>query len=132
MRRRPLPGTFGCFAAAALAAGAALAVCATSVAGWQADTQALEPKPLGVMTFNIRTSGGNDGDNAWPHRRGLVAETIARAAPDVAGLQEALDEQIRYLVRCAPGLPLAGRRPGAERRDRAQRVRARSSTGATP
>ena len=54
------------------------------------------------MTFNIRTSSGNDGDNGWPHRRALVAETIARAAPDVAGLQEALDEQIRYLSAALP------------------------------
>ena len=54
------------------------------------------------MTFNIRTSGSDDGDNAWPHRRALVAETIARAAPDVAGLQEALDEQIRYLAASLP------------------------------
>ena len=54
------------------------------------------------MTFNIRTSGGNDGDNAWPHRRALVAETIAAAAPDVAGLQEALDEQIRFLAASLP------------------------------
>ena len=58
-------------------------------AGGQDDT----PVPLGVMTFNIRTSSGNDGDNGWMHRRTLVAKTIERLAPDVAGLQEALDEQ---------------------------------------
>ena len=102
-RRPPVAGrTLASVAAAAFAAGAVLAVSATSVAGRQADTRELEPAPLGVMTFNIRTSSGNDGDNAWPHRRALVAETIARAAPDVAGLQEALDEQIRYLSAALP------------------------------
>ena len=58
---------------------------------------------LTVMTFNIRTSGGNDGDNGWVHRRALVAKTMERFAPDVAGLQEALDEQVEYLADALPG-----------------------------
>ena len=53
--------------------------------------------PLDVMTFNIRTANGRDGDNAWPYRRALVVETIEQFAPQVVGLQEALDEQIEYL-----------------------------------
>ena len=53
--------------------------------------------PLDVMTFNIRTASGRDGDNAWPHRKDLVVATIERFAPQVVGLQEALDEQIEYL-----------------------------------
>ena len=67
------------------------------------DESVESPTPLTVMTFNIRTSSGNDGDNAWPHRRALVAATIERLAPDVAGLQEALDEQVEYLVDALPG-----------------------------
>ena len=59
--------------------------------------------PLTVMTFNIRTSGGNDGENGWVHRRTLVAEAIGRLAPDVAGLQEALDVQVEYLASALPG-----------------------------
>ena len=61
------------------------------------------PAPLSVMTFNIRTAAGNDGDNGWMHRRALVARTIERLAPDVAGLQEALDEQVEYLADALPG-----------------------------
>ena len=61
-----------------------------------------EPLPLSVMTFNIRTSGSDDGDNGWPRRRVLVAGTIARLAPDVVGLQEALDEQVEYLADALP------------------------------
>ncbi len=68
-----------------------------------ADGQDEAPAPLSVMTFNIRTSAGNDGDNGWMHRRALVAGTIERLAPDVAGLQEALDEQVEYLADALPG-----------------------------
>ena len=55
------------------------------------------------MTFNIRTSGGNDGENGWVHRRVLVADTFGRLAPDVAGLQEALDDQVEWLAGALPG-----------------------------
>ena len=57
---------------------------------------------LDVMTFNIRTSSIPDGDNAWPHRKGLVAETIRRFAPQVVGMQEAISEQIEYLTSALP------------------------------
>jgi endonuclease/exonuclease/phosphatase family metal-dependent hydrolase len=50
------------------------------------------------MTFNIRTSIGRDGNNVWPNRKELVAETIRRSSPHLVGLQEALTEQIEYLA----------------------------------
>ena len=56
-----------------------------------------ESFPLDVMTFNIRTAMGRDGDNVWRNRRALVAETIRRSNPHVVGLQEALAEQIQFL-----------------------------------
>jgi endonuclease/exonuclease/phosphatase family metal-dependent hydrolase len=49
------------------------------------------------MTFNIRTSDGQDGDNIWPMRKELVVETIRAFDPDVLGLQEALTVQIDFL-----------------------------------
>ena len=55
------------------------------------------------MTFNIRTSGSDDGQNDWVHRRGLVADTFGRLAPDVAGLQEVLDDQVEWLAGALPG-----------------------------
>jgi endonuclease/exonuclease/phosphatase family metal-dependent hydrolase len=58
--------------------------------------------PLDVMTFNIRTANGRDGENNWPLRKELVVETIGRFAPQVVGLQEALDEQIEYLDAMLP------------------------------
>ena len=57
---------------------------------------------LDVMTFNIRTSNVSDGDNGWPHRKKLVSETIRRYAPQVVGLQEAVDEQIEFLTAALP------------------------------
>ncbi len=38
---------------------------------------------LDVMTFNIRTANGRDGENSWPHRKDLVVETIERFSPQV-------------------------------------------------
>jgi len=53
--------------------------------------------PVDVMTFNIRTSMGQDGHNSWPHRKELVAETILLHEPMIVGLQEVLSDQIEYL-----------------------------------
>jgi endonuclease/exonuclease/phosphatase family metal-dependent hydrolase len=57
---------------------------------------------LDAMTFNIRTSNGRDGENSWSYRKDLVVDTIERFAPQVVGLQEALDEQIEYLDTMLP------------------------------
>ena len=93
----------GAVAALVLGVAAAAPGAAGQPAGAQA-TDALEESSalLTVMTFNIRTSGSDDGDNDWVHRRALVAGTIARLAPDVLGLQEALDEQVEYLADALP------------------------------
>ena len=50
--------------------------------------------PLDVMTFNIRTSNIDDGDNAWPRRKEkeMVAATIRRFEPHIIGMQEAISE----------------------------------------
>ncbi len=55
------------------------------------------PTPLDVMTFNIRTSNGQDGEDSWPFRKALVVDTIRWLAPDVLGVQEALVDQVEYL-----------------------------------
>ncbi len=52
---------------------------------------------LDVMTFNIRTAEGQDGDNVWPRRKELVVQTMRAFDPDVLGLQEALTVQIDFL-----------------------------------
>jgi endonuclease/exonuclease/phosphatase family metal-dependent hydrolase len=52
---------------------------------------------LEVMTFNIRTANGQDGDNVWPRRKALVVDTLRAVDADVLGLQEVLTEQIEFL-----------------------------------
>jgi len=66
------------------------------------DATPTDELPLTVMTFNIRTSGGDDKENAWPKRRELVSETISKFSPHVIGLQEVLSEQIEYLETSLP------------------------------
>ena len=63
-----------------------------------------------VMTFNVRTANGRDGENAWPKRKDLVVETIERFAPQVVGLQEALDAQTEYLDAMLPDYRWLGAR----------------------
>lgn len=87
--------------------GSVLALAATAVLGGavpstRASLDRLQAVPVKVMTFNIRTSMGQDGDNVWPNRKALVAETIRQYSPDVLGLQEALEEQIEYLADALP------------------------------
>jgi endonuclease/exonuclease/phosphatase family metal-dependent hydrolase len=49
------------------------------------------------MTFNIRFANPDDGPNAWPNRRGMVAEILRAQAADFVGLQEALHTQLADL-----------------------------------
>ena len=80
-----------------LVAGALVVLVSIGVAP-RASAQVL----LDVMTFNIRTSNGQDGDNVWPRRKALVAETIRRFAPQVVGVQEGLNDQVEYLASVLP------------------------------
>ena len=54
------------------------------------------------MTFNVRTSNIDDGENAWDHRKALVVDTILSQAPQVLGFQEALADQLEYLSEALP------------------------------
>jgi len=55
------------------------------------------------MTYNIRYNNPEDGINAWPNRKERVAEMIgSRYQADLAGLQEALREQIDDLDALLP------------------------------
>ncbi len=52
---------------------------------------------LKVMSFNIRYGTAEDGTNSWNYRYAATYEMLKDEAPDVFGLQEALDFQIRYI-----------------------------------
>lgn len=60
------------------------------------------PAPLRVMSFNIRTSTIDDGENAWPRRRDVLIETIRSANCDVLGLQEVMAEQLAAVLAALP------------------------------
>jgi endonuclease/exonuclease/phosphatase family metal-dependent hydrolase len=60
------------------------------------------------MTFNIRYGAADDGENSWPFRRSLVAETIRRASPDVLAIQEALAFQLNDLSQALEGYQKLG------------------------
>ena len=48
------------------------------------------------MTYNIRLSTGNDGENAWEHRKEGLVNQIRFHEPDVFGIQEGLPDQVAY------------------------------------
>ena len=61
-----------------------------------------------AMTFNIRLDIASDGENAWPHRKDMVAAVIRREAPDLLGTQEVLLHQKQHLEAALPGYTFVG------------------------
>lgn len=53
-----------------------------------------------VGTFNIRYDNAADGDNAWRHRRAMVADILRSG--EIWGLQEALPSQVAELLGALP------------------------------
>ena len=52
---------------------------------------------LKVMSYNIRLGSANDGTNSWHMRYPATAEMLKDQAPDVFGVQEALEYQINFI-----------------------------------
>lgn len=63
---------------------------------------------LRVMSFNVRYGRADDGENAWPHRRRLLIETVKAFGPDLLGTQEALGFQAEFLRQNLPGYAHVG------------------------
>jgi endonuclease/exonuclease/phosphatase family metal-dependent hydrolase len=57
---------------------------------------------LTVMSFNIRWSGFDDGENSWSWRKDFAADVIRRSGADVVGIQEASPEQVEDLLAALP------------------------------
>ena len=55
-------------------------------------------EPLRIMSFNVRTSTAKDGANAWPNRREIFFEAIARFQPTLIGFQEVREDQHDEIV----------------------------------
>jgi endonuclease/exonuclease/phosphatase family metal-dependent hydrolase len=70
-----------------------------------------------VMTFNIRLNTPADSSNAWPFRKEIAASMIRFHKADLAGLQEALPEQVKDLENLLPAYDWfgVGRDDGADR-----------------
>ena len=74
-------------------------------------------EPIKLISYNLRTSHGKDGDNVWMKRRHATPEMIRREAPDVFGVQEGLIDQLHYIDTECPQYARVGvgRDDGAEK-----------------
>ncbi|MEM1321612.1 MAG: endonuclease/exonuclease/phosphatase family protein [Bacteroidota bacterium] len=50
-----------------------------------------------LMSFNIRYNNPNDGDNQWEYRKQHIVDMVTFYSPDIMGIQEGLQDQVRYL-----------------------------------
>lgn len=66
-----------------------------------------DPRPIAVMTFNLRYADTKP-PNAWAERLPVVRELIERAAPDLIGTQEGLYSQLTDLESALPGYAWIG------------------------
>lgn len=57
---------------------------------------------LQVMSFNVRNSAAEDGDNCWENRRDAAVAMLNTLKPDVVGMQEVLPDQQDYLSAHCP------------------------------
>ena len=55
------------------------------------------PDEITVISYNIRMGEAKDGTNSWEYRYPASALMIDDQKPDVFGLQEAFDYQVRYM-----------------------------------
>ena len=52
---------------------------------------------LSAMTYNIRYSTINDGDNQWEKRKEFLTDQISFYGPDIFGIQEGLQHQVNFI-----------------------------------
>ncbi|MBR5735398.1 MAG: endonuclease/exonuclease/phosphatase family protein [Bacteroidales bacterium] len=57
---------------------------------------------LKVISYNIRMGAADDGDNSWELRKEASTAMIEEQQPDIFGLQEAYDYQVKYLEETCP------------------------------
>lgn len=74
----------------------------------QAQKKNEAPKELKVMSYNIRMGTADDGTNSWQYRYPATAIMIEDQKPDVFGVQEALDFQIRFIEENCRGYKCVG------------------------
>ena len=57
---------------------------------------------MNVMSYNIRYSTPDDGVNAWENRKDWVKELVAYYDTDILCVQEALKDQVDYILKDSP------------------------------
>lgn len=85
-----------------LAVAAALTFIPAAVAGNG------KPAEITVISYNIRMGNAKDGTNSWEYRYPASAMMIEDQKPDVFGLQEAFDFQVRYMDEYCRGYKCVG------------------------
>lgn len=50
-----------------------------------------------IMTYNIRYDNPNDGENWWENRKHEVVEMIKHYQPDLLGIQEGINSQVKFM-----------------------------------
>ena len=96
-------------------AGAALLLAGVSPCALSAAPEA-ESAPVRVMTYNIRNSAlDKKTENNWQSRKDTLADVVERENPDVAGFQEVLPDQRKWLEERFPGYGFTGEGRNADR-----------------
>ena len=63
---------------------------------------ALAQNKLTVMSYNIRYGDADDGTNSWQFRYAATLAMLEDQKPDVFGVQEALDYQVKFISEYTP------------------------------
>lgn len=66
------------------------------------------PDELSVISYNIRNGEAKDGTNSWQYRYPASAMMIMDQMPDIFGVQEAYDYQVKYLDEFCEGYKSVG------------------------
>lgn len=54
------------------------------------------------MTFNIRYDNPEDNDNWWEHRKLSILKMFSFYSPEIIGIQEGLNHQVKYIEKNLP------------------------------
>lgn len=65
-------------------------------------------EPIRIMSFNVRTSTAQDGENSWPQRKDFFFETIEKFLPTLIGFQEVREDQHDAIIARMPGYAFSG------------------------
>jgi len=72
----------------------------------------LAQEDISLMTYNIRYNNVSDGVNKWDQRKDRLLGQILFFAPDIFGIQEGLEDQVKYLEEHLPSYTWEGRGRG--------------------